>query len=298
MQNVPDHKPTPPRSQQDQMEMTFTIIMPIHNEADHLERVLRAYEHQVKKPNQLILVNDGSTDQTQEIIDAWSKTHHWIDAVHLKKDHYHAPGTKVVQAFDHGRQYIKGTPDLIGKFDADIALPPQYFETLLRHFSEQPALGMASGLLYIYKDHQWQYEGLAKTTKIRGPVKLYRTECFDAIGGLRPCIGWDSIDQWLALYFGWKIQTYADLHVKHLKPTGANYQTNGQAQQGIAYASMRYGLVLAFLSLAKLALFYKRLSILSQGLKYYWQNRSAPLISAQQGAFVRRFLWKAIFGVK
>ena len=298
MPSVPDHSKHLTKAGPDKAQMTCVIIMPIHNEGAHLERVLTSYINQIHRPDQLILVNDGSTDQSEEIIDSWAQRHLWIDAVHIKKDPYHAPGAKIIKAFTQGFKGVKGTPDLIGKFDADIVLPETYFSTLINHFTEKPTLGMASGLLYIQKNNQWRYEGLAKPSKIRGPVKLYRKACFDAIDGLKPFIGWDSMDQWLAMYHGWEIQTYPELIVQHLKPTGALYRNNGQAQQGEAYAYMRYGMILTFLSLAKLAWFYKRCSILFLGLKHYQTHQGQPLVSAQQGKFIRRHLWRGLFRAK
>ena len=127
MPSVPDHSKHLTKAGPDKAQMTCVIIMPIHNEGAHLERVLTSYINQIHRPDQLILVNDGSTDQSEEIIDSWAQRHLWIDAVHIKKDPYHAPGAKIIKAFTQGFKGVKGTPDLIGKFDADIVLQETYF---------------------------------------------------------------------------------------------------------------------------------------------------------------------------
>ena len=111
--------------------------------------------------------------------------------------------------------------DYIGKFDADIILPPTYFEEVLTAFGRNPKVGLCSGLLYIEREGKWVYEAISRPGHVRGPVKFYSRACFQAIGGLRPFIGWDTADTLLARYHGFEVATLPSLKVKHLRPTGA-----------------------------------------------------------------------------
>ena len=114
---------------------------------------------------------------------------------------------------------------------------------------------MASGLCYIEKKGQWIYENIASKNHIRGPLKAYRKDCFEAIGGLKESIGWDTIDELLALYNGWGFKTDETLIVKHLKPTTINYNIKARNLQGKALYIIRSGIMLSILSLASCTIY-------------------------------------------
>ena len=156
---------------------------------------------------------------------------------------------------------------------------------------------MVAGHCYIEQNGSWVLENLTSKDHIRGGLKAYRKDCFSEIGGLKKSMGWDTIDELLALYYGWEFKTDASLHVKHLKPTGANYNKSAKHLQGTALYKMRYGFALAFLSALKLA--YKKRRVVSfLGLYhrlYQSINQNEPfLITEDQGAFVRAYRWKNI----
>lgn len=275
--------------------------MPVYNEAAHLDQVLQSFVNQTTPCDLLILVNDGSTDQSGEILERWAEQYSWIEVISSEKKSQYSPGQKVVQAFYRGFEYLQELEkknalrvSLIGKFDGDVVLPKDYFDKLKSAFNKNNKLGMASGLLYIEKNGSWIYEQIAKKQKVRGPVKLYRKECFDQIGGLKPCLGWDSIDQWLTLYWDWEVKTLPELKVKHLKATAQVYSPGQLSNQGLAFAHMGYGFFLSLLSLIKLGLHYKNITMVLSGLKVYWLNRLALMVTKKQARFIRKSLWRSI----
>lgn len=281
--------------------MFCAVIMPVYNEAAHLDQVLQSFVNQTAPCDLLILVDDGSTDQSGEILERWAEQYSWIAVISSKKKSKHAPGQKVVQAFYRGYEYLQEQEkknalrvSIIGKFDADVVLPTDYFAKLKSAFEKNNKLGLASGLLYIEKNGAWVYEQIAKKQKVRGPIKLYRKECFDQIGGLKACLGWDSIDQWLAKYWGWEVSTLHELKVKHLKATAQVYSPEALSNQGRAFAHMGYGFLLSLLSLIKLGWHYKNLNMVLSGLEVYWQNRSALMVTKKQASFIRKSLWGSI----
>ena len=91
---------------------------------------------------------------------------------------------------------------------------------------------MVAGHCYIEQNGTWVLENLTSKDHIRGGLKAYRNACFLEIGGLKKSMGWDTIDELLALYNQWEFETDASLHVKHLKPTGANYNKRRQTLAG------------------------------------------------------------------
>jgi glycosyltransferase involved in cell wall biosynthesis len=281
--------------------MFCAVIMPIYNEAQHLDQVLKCFVTQSDPCDLLILVDDGSTDQSAQIQMRWAEQYPWIEVVSCDKKSDHAPGQKVVNAFYRGYEYLmkRAAKDafsvsLIGKFDGDVLLPPNYFKALKTAFTQNPKLGLASGLLYVKKQNTWVYEQIAKKHKVRGPIKLYRQECFNQIDGLKPCLGWDSIDQWLAQYSGWEVQTFADLQVKHLKATAQGYSPGELNKQGHAFAHMGYGFWLSLLSIIKLSFYYKKPQLVFYALVNYCRSRHVIMVTPLQAEFIRKTLWRSI----
>jgi hypothetical protein len=126
-------------------------------------------------------------------------------------------------SFSKGFETLDDTYDIIVKLDADLILPNNYFETIVKHFEENPTTGMAGGFAYIEKNGE-VLENLTDKDHIRGAFKAYRKACFKQMGGLKAAMGWDTVDELLSTFYGWKVVTDARLIVKHLKPTGANYK--------------------------------------------------------------------------
>jgi len=277
--------------------MDFCIIIPAHNEEAFLESTLQSFVEQTLLPSRLIVVNDGSTDTTQKIIDSFSEKHPFIESIPSKSSPLHEPGAKVINAFYKGYDSLTRSYDLIGKFDADITLPPNYFEKIIKLFASDEKIGIAGGNLYIQKGQTWEFENISKKTKVRGPIKLYRSKCFEDIGGLKRSIGWDTVDGMLAEYHGWKIKTDISLHVKHLKPTGKVYSDASRYKQGEAFYKMRYGFCLTFIAAGKLAMQKGDLKFFAACIKGYSKAKKEHLefiVSEEEGRFIRNLRWKGI----
>lgn len=277
--------------------MVFYIIIPVHNESAHLKRCLQSFVNQSIKPDRLIIVNDSSTDNSQKIIDEFSEEYSWIENIYFNSKKAHSPGSKVINAFYEGFNHLDNDFDFIGKFDADIILPPHYFEKTLQLFASDNRIGIAGGNLYIKNNIEWEYENISKKTKVRGPIKLYRKECFKDIGGLKKSIGWDTVDVLLAHFYGWKVKTDTSLHVKHLKPTGKAYGKKSKLKQGEAFYKMRYGFWLSFIAASKLAFQKRSFSFLADCLAGYFKAKNQDLehiVSEEEGKFIRELRWSGI----
>ena len=274
--------------------MNITVIIPIYNEYPHLNEMLNSLINQSIIPNRVILVNDNSTDKSQEIIDHYVHTYPYISSVTNHSEASHIPGAKVVNAFYKGLESTSFDCDLIGKFDGDIILPSNYFEKIIALFNSNPQIGIAGGNLYINRSDAWVFEAISKKTKVRGPIKLYRKKCFQDIGGLKKSIGWDTVDELLAQYHGWKIATDTTIHVKHLKPTGANYSKSSKLKQGQAFKKMRYGLIITLIASAKLAAKKKSLLFFTHCLQGFFSVKNDYLVTREEGKFIRRLRWKNI----
>ena len=278
--------------------MFISIVIPAHNEERFLAQCLDSFVYQTRIPDQLIIVDDNSTDNTKTIAQSYADKHPWITVVTNCSNTKHLPGKKVINAFNFGFTYVSEDYDLIGKFDADIILPDAYFEAMENRFNSDWLLGMCSGLLYVEKDGDWVYENIAKKSHIRGPIKLYYREVFELMGGLRPDVGWDTVDVLLCQYHDFKVTTDPFQKVKHLRPTGADYNQKTFYDKGKALYNMRYGLPLAKIALLKMAITNKNLHLYLQGILGYvtqWIQRAPRMVTKDEGKFIRRLRWQGIF---
>ena len=276
--------------------MQISIIIPAHNEEKYLAYCLASFVSQTNRPNEVIIVDDNSSDNTFKIAKEFSKKHDWIKVFQRKSSNEHIPGKKVVDTFNFGYKKV-ASYDLIGKFDADIILPPNYFEQMIKHFQSNWKLGMCSGLLYVKKNGKWDYETIANKNHIRGPIKLYHKACFTKIDGLRPGTGWDTVDILLAKYHSFDTLTDSNLHVKHLRPTGHGYSTQNYRAKGEALYKMRYRLPLAKIALLKMALQAKTPKLYIQGVYSYlriWLKKEQRYVTPKEGKFIRQLRWKGI----
>lgn len=231
--------------------MRFLIIIPAHNEEDNLPYTLDSLQHQSFKDFKVVVVNDGSTDQTSEVIRRYMDHDSRFQTVDLQKS-AHQPGSKVVNAFKNGlkTQNIDEF-DIICKFDADIILPENYLQTVENAFKNNPEFGLVGGLLYVEKDGNWVYEGNSNKHHVRGPMKAYRKECFLQIGGLRETLGWDNIDAMLLEDLGWKEIVLPELQVKLIKVKGADYTIRPADYYGRYFYFLGVNRFLAYIASSK-----------------------------------------------
>jgi len=277
--------------------MDFHIIIPAHNEEAYLAQTLQSLVEQTLLPKKIVIVNDGSTDGTQRIIDQFSETHPFITSIYHNSAKTHAPGSKVINAFYKGFETLDNNFDVIFKFDADLIFPCDYLHRIAEIFKSNPKVGMAGGFCYIDKNGEWVLENLTNKDHIRGALKAYRKECFQDIGGLKNSMGWDTLDELLAQYHGWKIQTHPSLHVKHLKPTGKVYTPASRFKQGEAFYKMRYGIWLTLIASGKLAMRKRNMRFFMDCLKGYQRAERENLeflVSEEEGKFIRKLRWQGI----
>ena len=277
--------------------MKFYIVIAVHNEEAFIKDCLSSLTTQTLLPEKIIVVNDNSTDKTAEIVEKIAKKFPALKLIQNQSSNQHMPGEKVVRAFNFGLQQLDTNYDVICKFDGDLIFPKNYLETLASHYVQNPKLGMLSGHCYIQKNNKWIYENIASKVHIRGPLKSYRRACFKDIGGLQASIGWDTVDELIAVYYGWTFKTVAALKVKHLKPTGAHYSPNARYVQGEALYKIRSGFAIAALSALKMALNKKKFIYFFNCMMGYfraYKTKAKYIVTENQGKFIRRYRWRAL----
>ncbi len=201
--------------------MKYVIISPVRNEGKFIRNTLDAVLSQSVKPEKWIIVNDGSQDDTGSIIDEYAKKNGCIETIHRSDRGYRQSGTGVIEAFYDGYNSLTSfTWDFIVKLDGDVTVDKSYFETCFKIFEQEPKLGIGGGMICNLVDGRIIRE---KTPlfHVRGATKIYRKDCWCAIGGLIKAPGWDTVDEIKANMLGWKSRTFSDLPVIHHRRTGS-----------------------------------------------------------------------------
>ena len=277
---------------------TFSIVVPVHNEEKLLPLFLKSVCSQNLLPQEMILIDDNSNDRTKEIMKDYQEKNNFIRVYSHKSSDEHMPGVKVVNAFLFGYSKLTKSYDIILKLDADLILPPKYFQTVSDVFSN-PKIGIAGGtLVELSKKNIWVKAHPMKKNHVRGGLKAYSADCYRKVGGLVPEMGWDIIDEILASYHGYEVKILNNLKVKHLRPIGTVYSRNSSFLQGEAFYKMRYGIIIGALACIKGFLIKRSLPFLFWsilGLLNGYFKKTPYIVTRNQGQFIRRFRFKSIF---
>jgi glycosyltransferase involved in cell wall biosynthesis len=272
--------------------MNYYIVIPAYNEEAFIALTLQSLVSQTLLPKKVVVVNDNSTDKTAEIILAFAKENPFITLVNKTSEAIHLPGSKVIQAFHKGFETLDNNYDIIVKLDADLILPNNYFERISSTFEKDAEVAMVGGFAYIKKNGDWIIENLTDKDHIRGAFKAYRKTFFEQMGNLKPAMGWDTVDELLAKFYGWKVITDSSLIVKHLKPTGANYNKTARYKQGEAFYTLGYGFFITAIASAKLAMMKKKPLLFLDYVLGFWKAKMANtplLVTEEQAKFIRKY---------
>jgi glycosyltransferase involved in cell wall biosynthesis len=277
--------------------LRFLIIIPAHNEENNLPFTLNSLQQQSFKDFKIVVVNDGSTDKTAEVIKKYIDNDTRFETINLEKS-AHQPGSKVVNAFKNGLNTQNMDEfDIICKFDADIILPENYLEILENSFKSNSNYGLVGGLLYIEKNGDWVYEGNSNKHHVRGPMKAYRKESFLQMGGLRETLGWDNIDSILLENLGWKEVVLPELHVKLIKIKGADYTIRPAEYYGKYFYFLGLNRFLAYIAASKEAMKSRSVSFFFTIITSYENCRSQKLelkISKEEQKVINNQRWNVL----
>ncbi|MEM6558701.1 MAG: glycosyltransferase family A protein [Myxococcota bacterium] len=200
--------------------MKHVVITPAHNEAKHLPGLIESMRSQALRPTQWIVVDDNSDDDTLEIMKAAALNEPWIRVLRFPDQSARKLGSKVARIVLWALERAEPNWDFFSKLDADIVLPPRYYAEIFTRFSEQPRLGIASGVCIAFQDGRRILEP-TPNTHTRGAIKTYRRACWNATGGFPATHGWDGIDGLRARRLGFDTAHFPELEVEHRRPTSS-----------------------------------------------------------------------------
>ena len=205
------------------MDTKYVLVTPVRDEEEYIPLTIESVAGQTVLPAEWVIVNDGSKDKTGQIIDEYARQYPWIRTVHRQDRGYRKWGAGIIEAFYDGFHALECSDwDFMCKLDGDLSFEPDYFEGMWKKFSENPRLGIAGGYLYHVEDGRRTIEG-HPTFHVRGGAKIYRRECWDALGGLWVGPGSDTVDEVKANMLHWSTRSFMDLQIQHHRWTGAAY---------------------------------------------------------------------------
>jgi glycosyltransferase involved in cell wall biosynthesis len=216
--------------------MKYVLITPAHNEETFIEKTLGSMVAQTVLPERWIIVDDGSTDRTSEMITPYLERHPWIELVR-RPPHLDRSFAGKVHAFNTGLERVQSLQfEIIGNLDADISFDPDYLEFLMRKFSEERALGVAGTPFTENGGYDSARDSFEGENHVAGGCQLFRRKCFQEIGGYIPnrAGGVDWIAVTTARMKGWKTRSFVEKRFCH-------YRTLGTAGRSTLAATFSYG---------------------------------------------------------
>jgi poly-beta-1,6-N-acetyl-D-glucosamine synthase len=198
----------------------YVIITPVRDEEKYIDQAINSIVSQTVLPDRWVIVNDGSTDRTGQLANAAAGQHSWISVIHRPNRGFRKAGGGVIDAFYDGYGAVQSNEwDFIVKLDGDLSFEPDYFDKCFREFKSNQKIGIGGGMIYhlVNGGLHWEPHPMFH---VRGATKIYRRQCWDAIGGLIRAPGWDTLDEVKASMLGWETRTFPDLKIVHHRFTG------------------------------------------------------------------------------
>ena len=259
----------------------YALITPARNEAQFIELTIKSVVAQIILPAKWVIVSDGSTDGTDDIVSAYAKDHSWIELLRMpERTERHFAGK--VHAFNAGYLRLRDIPyDVIASLDADISFDSEYFAYLLGKLNENPRLGLVGTPFKDGPDPIYDYR-FVNVEHVSGACQVFRRQCFEAIGGYRAVKGGgiDYLAVVTARMKGWQTRTFTDKISYH-------HRVMGTAEHGLFQARFRYGVKDYVLGNHPLW----------QLFRSFYQMTKRPLFIGG-AALLSGFMWGAVTGVR
>lgn len=219
---------------------TYVLVTPVRDEEKLIGGTIASVVAQTHRPREWIIVSDGSTDRTEEIVRAASLDHPWIRLLALPP-RVGRDFAAVVKNTERGVRTLECQDyAFLGLLDSDVTFQTDYFARLLERFAAEPKLGLAGGVVI---DVGTPRDRLPRNRQdVPGAVQFFRRECFESLGGLIaiPEGGWDALTCAVARLRGYETRLCTDLVVDHHKPR--NIAHGGQLSRRWQLGIRDYGL--------------------------------------------------------
>jgi poly-beta-1,6-N-acetyl-D-glucosamine synthase len=273
----------------------YVVVSPVKDEMDFVGKTLESVCNQTVHPLAWVLVDDGSTDGTSEILARYAAAHSWIRLVRVEAGAPRQTGSRVIRNFQTGYDLLRGEDfDFVVKLDCDLEIPTDYFEKLLAMFHEDPRLGIASGIYLEQREGRWMPIDMPPY-HAAGAMKMVRAACYRDIGGFVASPGWDAVDEIKAQVKGWRTRHFPELRVLHLKDEGSGVGFRRMSTMSGEIHYLTGGGPLFFFVKAAHRLLFGRpllvgsLAMVSAYLKCVVRRRE-KLVNAEEARYYRKML--------
>jgi len=216
--------------------MKYVLITPAHNEERFITKTLDSMVAQTLLPERWMIVDDGSTDRTAEIVEGYASRYPWIELFRRRQRLDRSFAGKV-HAFNAGLERARSLKfDVLGNLDADLSFDPEYLEFLIGKFAEDPRLGVAGTPFTEDDGYDTARDSFEGENHVAGGCQLFRRQCFEDVGGYipNPAGGIDWIAVTTARMKGWRTRSFPEKRFHH-------YRTLGTAGRSGVAASFSYG---------------------------------------------------------
>ncbi|HLX37416.1 MAG TPA: glycosyltransferase family A protein, partial [Candidatus Binataceae bacterium] len=262
-----------------------------------LPRLIESLTTQTLRPERWIVIDDGSTDATAEILDRAAKRYPWIDVKHLQVGRERLPGGESILMQFLPREVWQNF-DAILRIDADITFKPDFIDSMAAEFARDPKLGIAGSALFEPEGTAWR-EIRSPAFHTRGAVKMYSRQCFEAIGGLVSGLGWDTIDEARAMMLGYNSHAFRHIRAYHHRPQGsAGGYLKGNLAAGRAAYNVGYHPLFLMMRAAKRGLMWPPVIgglFLLAGYAGGYLRRSEKIAPPELVKYIRRQQLRRLF---
>ena len=201
----------------------YILITAARNEGAYIEEPIESVVAQTVLPKRWVIVSDGSTDRTDEIIKRYEAKYDFLKYMRIDSQESRNFGSKIYAFYEGYKQMSHVEYDFIGNLDADVSFGSNYYEQILTRFQENPKLGIAGGTIFdIDKYGRGFHKQFSNLNTVAGAIQMFRNECYKNIGGYIPLSkgGVDAIAGVMARMHGWEVKSFTDLSVFHHRTMG------------------------------------------------------------------------------
>jgi glycosyltransferase involved in cell wall biosynthesis len=202
--------------------LSYVLVTAARNEDAYIEKTIQSVISQSILPRRWVIVSDGSTDRTDEIVAKYTAKYDFIHFIKVDANSKRNFASQV-KAFNLGYEQVKNIGyDFIGNLDADVSFESDYYENIISKFAQNPKLGVAGGNVFDKHGNKFKRQFISKSVNVCGPIQMFRRDCFEEIGGYIPIENGplDIIADLKARMYGWEVKSFHDIKVFHHRRTG------------------------------------------------------------------------------
>jgi glycosyltransferase involved in cell wall biosynthesis len=208
-------------------KFSYILITAAKNEAAYIEKTIQSVINQTIVPQKWVVVDDGSTDRTAEIVGQYLTKYNFIELTNNDSTEQRSFISKVKAITDNYERVKNIYHDYLGILDADVSFDANYYESIMRSFEQNPKLGIAGGIIFDRNKGKYIKQSISIDWSVSGAIQMFRRECYAQIGGyIQIQSGEDSVAEVMARMKGWEVRTFTEIHVFHHRPTGGEIDSS------------------------------------------------------------------------